>query len=537
MSSHSTPRKPRLDTIFSHSPSPSTATTTPSQPSSSSTLLTLPPFSSTSRPRLQALYADISRQKTSNPESYHANVEWWRRALEVVVSTGYLISQSHSLATGGSKLVLTADSSLLNALKVEGVGKPLALGAVIPELVTNTTLLPFKSFLTSPYSIYPTALSSWMGVPSKAAWYLVGKPMSWALERAGVTGEDGIVTSLTHSLTGSSGSSHGNGYGGYGGSGRPWYGDYVVKVLVERAADEVMRIQRGKEGEGAAGRLYSTEAFRRVFASAVGVNGVVEGLGVDADVVQEDAEVLLDERDMQVLSKYLERDRGCLVVDGDILKFVLSSAPAEERTITVVDRGILELKNAVENMHKQIESLQSRIANLTAKASSAIRDKQKAVATGYLKSRKQLQDVLERRLGSLQTLEATLYSVEEAAQDIQIMKSYESSTATLRAILSHPSLKKEKVEETMEAMAEAMGDAREIDDAVRIGGDVALGIGEGQTSVDDSELEEELNRMVEEMKLEERIRERENEPSHSEPARTTQPSVEEGMREKVAVLA
>ncbi|KAJ8519483.1 hypothetical protein ONZ45_g3570 [Pleurotus djamor] len=526
MSSHSTPRKPRLDTIFSYSPSPSTATTTPSQPSSSSTLLTLPPFSSTSRPRLQALYADISRQKTSNPESYHANVEWWRRALEVVVSTGYLISQSHSLAPGGSKLVLTADSSLLNALKVEG-----------PELVTNATFIPFKSFLTSPYSIYPTALSSWMGVPSKAAWYLVGKPMSWALERAGVTGEDGIVTSLTHSLTGSSGSSHGNGYGGYGGSGRPWYGDYVVKVLVERAADEVMRIQRGKEGEGAAGRLYSTEAFRRVFAGAVGVSGVVEGLGVDADVMQEDAEALLDERDMQVLSKYLQRDRGCLVVDGDTLKFVSSSAPAEERTITVVDRGILELKNAVENMHKQIESLQARIATLTAKASSAIRDKQKAVATGHLKSRKQLQDVLERRLGSLQTLEATLYSVEEAAQDIQIMKSYESSTTTLRAILSHPSLKKEKVEETMEAMAEAMGDAREIDDAVRIGGDVALGIGEGQTSVDDSELEEELNRMVEEMKLEERIREREKEPSHSEPARTTQPSVEEGMREKVAVLA
>lgn len=48
----------------------------------------------------------------------------------------------------------------------------------------------------------------------------------------------------------------------------------------------------------------------------------------------------------------------------------------------------------------------------------------------------------------------------------------------------------------MEAMAEANEDAKEIDEALRIGGDVALGIDSSRSS--DQELEEELRRLVEE---------------------------------------
>ena len=53
------------------------------------------------------------------------------------------------------------------------------------------------------------------------------------------------------------------------------------------------------------------------------------------------------------------------------------------------------------------------------------------------------------------------------------MKTYESSTATLRAVLAHPLLQREKVDETMDAMASANAEARDIDDAIKIGMDVA----------------------------------------------------------------
>ena len=75
------------------------------------------------------------------------------------------------------------------------------------------------------------------------------------------------------------------------------------------------------------------------------------------------------------------------------------------------------------------------------------------------------------------------------------MKSYESSTVTLRAILAHPSLQRSSIDTTMEALAEANSDAREVDDAVRLGGDIALGVDD---AVDDMELEREWMALVKE---------------------------------------
>jgi charged multivesicular body protein 7 len=84
------------------------------------------------------------------------------------------------------------------------------------------------------------------------------------------------------------------------------------------------------------------------------------------------------------------------------------------------------------------------------------------------------------------------------------MRSYESSTATLRAILAHPSLQREKIDETMDAMASAQADAKEIDDAIRMGADMA----HADTSIDDSELEAELNALIRETEEEKASAER-----------------------------
>ena len=98
-------------------------------PSPSSAILSLSPFASTSTTRLYALYSDISRQKRSNPTSYHANVGWWRHTLESVVNSG--AQHTRDMANTSGRLVLHAGRSLMDSLKVEGVGKPLGLGVVI----------------------------------------------------------------------------------------------------------------------------------------------------------------------------------------------------------------------------------------------------------------------------------------------------------------------------------------------------------------------------------------------------------------------
>ena len=88
------------------------------------------------------------------------------------------------------------------------------------------------------------------------------------------------------------------------------------------------------------------------------------------------------------------------------------------------------------------------------------------------------------------------------------MKSYESSTATLRVLLAHPSLQRSKIDETMEALAEANADVKGMDEAIRVGADVALGVAE---AVDEDELEEEWKAMVREADAEKEIQKRKEE--------------------------
>ena len=84
----------------------------------------LPLLASTSRARLKALYSDISRQKTSNPAAFSANVEWWRKTL------GTLVAQGLQAGTP-DVLILHAGPELIETLRQEGVGKPLGLASVI----------------------------------------------------------------------------------------------------------------------------------------------------------------------------------------------------------------------------------------------------------------------------------------------------------------------------------------------------------------------------------------------------------------------
>jgi charged multivesicular body protein 7 len=85
-------------------------------------------FQNTSKARLQALYSDFARQKQSNPSAFHANVEWWRKTLEGLVDSGLLHG---TVGDSGSRLVLRANRSLLERVKLEKIGKPLALGTVV----------------------------------------------------------------------------------------------------------------------------------------------------------------------------------------------------------------------------------------------------------------------------------------------------------------------------------------------------------------------------------------------------------------------
>lgn len=86
---------------------------------------------------------------------------------------------------------------------------------------------------------------------------------------------------------------------------------------------------------------------------------------------------------------------------------------------------------------------------------------------------------------------------------LQIMRAYELSTTTIRSLLAHPSLQRDKVDTTMEHLADALADHAEIADAVQIGGQVAVGAAGAEA--DEEELREELEALEKETREEERV--------------------------------
>ena len=93
------------------------------------------------------------------------------------------------------------------------------------------------------------------------------------------------------------------------------------------------------------------------------------------------------------------------------------------------------------------------------------------------------------------------------------MAAYSTSTSTLQDLLKNPALDLDHVEKTTEELAEVMASQEEVDSAIRIGGQVAIGAG-GQ-EIDDEDLRAELEGMVKEEKEKElesrRVTEREKE--------------------------
>ncbi len=78
------------------------------------------------------------------------------------------------------------------------------------------------------------------------------------------------------------------------------------------------------------------------------------------------------------------------------------------------------------------------------------------------------------------------------------MEAYETSTSTLAKILANPKLDAEYIASTTDALADTLADAHEIDEAIQVGGRVAVGLAGNAAVFDEDELAGELEELVKE---------------------------------------
>ncbi|EHK15820.1 uncharacterized protein TRIVIDRAFT_39874 [Trichoderma virens Gv29-8] len=388
--------------------------------------------------RLPALYSDFRSQKTLNPDGYHANISAWLAALARLASEGLLSRQGSK----SSALVLDLDESLRRSLDSKQFGQPMALGTVMNEALAQKDLIPLQSFLQSNHNIYQ---QSWSQVP----WNVMG----WTFRQLGVIdptrGEDKIPK-----------------------------GNYVVMKNVETASRELG--EKIAEKAPRFDRVFTRAQFQALFTSVLA------------------KEQRLSDTDTDVLLKFLSRDKDMIEYDGHTVRIRESG---EARGITEEDSSIASIKELASSLEHQIDLLNERIDELAQEAKNAVLRKNRVAALAALKSKKRAESSLSTRYATLHQLEEVASKLQQASDQVQLVKVMESSAGALKSLNAQIG-GVDRVESTMDILREQMSATDEI---------TAILAEPTGTIVDEGEIDEELEAMEEEERAKEEEKQRRRE--------------------------
>ncbi|KAJ6780471.1 hypothetical protein PWT90_01837 [Aphanocladium album] len=418
--------------------------------------------------RLPALYADFRSQRTLNPDAYNANVTAWRHALSLLASRGLL---SHG--ANANILILSLDEHLLRGLEGRGFGQPMALGTVVRESVAANAMFPVQTFLQAQQSVFQ---KSWSGVP----WAIMG----WTLRTIGVVdpskGDDTLPK-----------------------------GQYVLLENVEAATKQFNEIMA--EHTSKFDRVFTKSQFYNTFASDL-IGGQ-----------------RLSEADMNVLLIYLSRDKGIIEYDGKIIRV---KGVGDQTGITEDDKAIASLKEVTVRVKHQADLLSARIDELELDAKKALARKNKVSALAALRQKKIVEQTLSTRYATLNQLEETANKIEQAADNVDIVKAMEASSGVLKSLNSQVG-SVDKVDAVMDELRERVADTDEL--TVILAESTGAPVDEGEIDDELAEMEREAKEKEDEKQAEvaqgkmDKIPEMPGSPEKKQKARENSPTSETGI--------
>ena len=135
----------------------------------------------------------------------------------------------------------------------------------------------------------------------------------------------------------------------------------------------------------------------------------------------------------------------------------------------------------------QVATLSTRISTLSESAQKAIDNKNRTSALAALRSKRLSETTLMRRSETLAQLEEVYGKIEQAADQVAIIRVMEASTGVLRNL--HAQVGGiDKVEEVIERLRDEMGNVDEIGGAIEAGA-------QEDSVIDESAVDEELARL------------------------------------------
>ncbi|KAG6018297.1 hypothetical protein E4U43_005714 [Claviceps pusilla] len=188
---------------------------------------------------------------------------------------------------------------------------------------------------------------------------------------------------------------------------------------------------------------------------------------------------LLSDEDVELLLVSLSRDRRLIDYDGAIVRVRDAS---DESTITQEDAAAASIKELIANIKHQTDILNNRLAQLQNEAKTALQSNNRIAARAALKSKKLAEGSLLQRYSTLSQLEDVAAKIEQASDQVQLVKILNSSANALKSLNSRVG-GSARVEEVMDQIREQMCETDE----------VAAILSETATEqIDEWELDEEL---------------------------------------------
>ncbi|KAI7897525.1 Snf7-domain-containing protein [Cokeromyces recurvatus] len=376
--------------------------------------------------RLKALYSDFSKLWILNKYGYDSHVSYWRRIILDCNQQGYLRSVDYAIVIDQDTIAEQFQRSL--------IGKPLALDCVIEQMIKEEELIPLEDYNTK--FALPTTWFGWIvDTVIKNTW-------QWRWRSEG----------LSHP------SKH-----------------YVVLPTVKAIAKSILsqHLSHGNNNR----HLMTLSQFKQLYSHHF-VN-----------------EIELTDADLSLLLRYLHSQHGVALADhvkGYGTTYMIIKFPEREdqtATITQNDEALINIRTTCYALSVQVDELQKKSEELGKEALEEKKKGHKAKAFYCLKRKKNLQEVLERRLKSMETMDTILMKIESSQDDIQVIQAFNMGAKALKNLLGKDGLSVESVDDAMEKIQSVLQDQKEIEEALRIGT-------EDINDVDDQEIENELNELI-----------------------------------------
>ena len=245
---------------------------------------------------------------------------------------------------------------------------------------------------------------------------------------------------------------------------------------MSQAAAKAVLDEASRTATSNTSRIFSQELFASTFAASVGVDE-------------------LSNNDLSVLLTHLARDRSAISFSfkTQTIKFK-SPTESQPSPITTEDTNIASIRTLISSLEPQIEQLTARISHLDRTAKEAVANKNLIAAKSALRSKKLADTQLQQRTTTLAQLEDVYAKIEQAADQVEMVRIMETSSQTLRS-LNEKTGSVEKVQDVMEGLKEQMMD---VDDIGQTLNEASMG------AVDEGEVEDELEALesVEKEKIE-----------------------------------